>query len=211
MALWECARSPGSGQVAAHEYETIGHVISGRVELRLEDETTLLGPGDSWRVPEGVAHSYTVMEPLRAVVCRSRPPNTEGENSRFDGRADSDPLFGIIAFVGLVVAGVVRVLAGKGRTGEWEWVFWLLLACSVAAAVTVFLVGRFSGGDEGATTPSPAATTRSSPSSTATSPSWAGLTSTPTTGTTTGTTRTTRAGPTVGASLTLLTTTFRLT
>lgn len=51
----------------ANDYETLGFVVSGRVELVFEDETLELGPGDSYLVPRGKQHTYRVRETLNAV------------------------------------------------------------------------------------------------------------------------------------------------
>ena len=73
MRLWE-NQPPGEPKPeAAREYETVGYVISGSAELRLEGETVPLGPGDSWTVPKGASHTYNILEPFTAVEATSPP------------------------------------------------------------------------------------------------------------------------------------------
>ena len=53
MRLWE-QEPPGEAKASARrDYETVGYVIAGRAELRLEGQTLTLAPGDSWTVPKG--------------------------------------------------------------------------------------------------------------------------------------------------------------
>jgi quercetin dioxygenase-like cupin family protein len=48
----------------SRDYETVGYVISGRAKLDLEGQTLNLKAGDSWLVPAGTMHYYTVIEPV---------------------------------------------------------------------------------------------------------------------------------------------------
>jgi quercetin dioxygenase-like cupin family protein len=49
------------------DYETVGYVISGSAKLELEGQTLVLKRGDSWLVPAGAMHQYTILEPFTAV------------------------------------------------------------------------------------------------------------------------------------------------
>lgn len=73
MRIWEkeppCEKKPESKR----DYETVGFVLEGKAELHLEGQTVLLEPGDSWVVPEGASHSYTILEPFTAVESTSPP------------------------------------------------------------------------------------------------------------------------------------------
>ena len=73
MRLWETEQAGDPKPEAAREYETVGYVLSGRAELRLEGETILLAPGDSWTVPKGASHTYNILEPFTAVEATSPP------------------------------------------------------------------------------------------------------------------------------------------
>ncbi len=73
MRLWENEQPGHPKPEAAREYETVGYVLSGRAELRLEGETVPLAPGDSWTVPKGASHTYNILEPFTAVEATSPP------------------------------------------------------------------------------------------------------------------------------------------
>jgi len=78
MRLWD--EQPGDGEqksAAARNYEVVGYVLSGKAELTLEGKTIALEPGTSWTVPEGVEHSYKVIEPFRAV--EATHPSARGD------------------------------------------------------------------------------------------------------------------------------------
>jgi quercetin dioxygenase-like cupin family protein len=62
------------------EYETVGFVIAGRAELELEGQRVLLEPGDSWVVPKGAAHTYTILEPFTAVEATYPPSYMHGRD-----------------------------------------------------------------------------------------------------------------------------------
>ena len=46
----------------SHPHEQMGMMISGRLEFTVDDTTRVLGPGDIWRIPGGVAHSVRALE-----------------------------------------------------------------------------------------------------------------------------------------------------
>lgn len=73
MRLW--LQEPG-GKVKSptiREYETVGYVISGSARLELEGQTLHLKAGDSWLVPAGAAHHYTIVEPFTAIEATAPP------------------------------------------------------------------------------------------------------------------------------------------
>jgi len=73
MRLWENAQ-PGAAEAATQRaYETVGYVITGRAELHLEGQMVLLEPGDSWVVPKGSSHAYTILEAFTAVEATTPP------------------------------------------------------------------------------------------------------------------------------------------
>lgn len=73
MRLWEAEQPGEPKEPRRRDYETIGYVIAGRAELRIEGQVVLLEPGDSWVVPRGSSHAYTILEPFTAVEV-SHPP-----------------------------------------------------------------------------------------------------------------------------------------
>jgi len=80
MRLWD-GQEPGDPEPeAARPYETVGYVIGGRAELRLEGETIPLAAGDSWTVPKGASHTYVILEPFTAVEATSPPAEVQGRD-----------------------------------------------------------------------------------------------------------------------------------
>jgi quercetin dioxygenase-like cupin family protein len=83
MRLWE--EDPGEPEtLPARAYETVGFVISGRAELRIQGQTLVLAAGDSWVVPMGVEHGYHVLEPFVAVEATSPPAEVRGRDAAPD-------------------------------------------------------------------------------------------------------------------------------
>ena len=80
MRLW--VLEPGSKIEAAtsREYETVGYVISGRAKLELEGQTLNLKVGDSWLVPAGATHEYTITQPFTAVEATAPPAEVHGRD-----------------------------------------------------------------------------------------------------------------------------------
>jgi quercetin dioxygenase-like cupin family protein len=80
MRLWE-NEPPNDGEPEhARDYEVVGYVLHGRAELRIEGQTLLLEPGDSWTVPRGARHAYRVLEPFTAVEATSPPAAVHGRD-----------------------------------------------------------------------------------------------------------------------------------
>jgi quercetin dioxygenase-like cupin family protein len=80
MRLWDL--EPG-GEVktpTSREYETVGYVISGSARLELEGQTLNLKAGDSWLVPAGAMHKYTILEPFTAVEATAPPAEVHGRD-----------------------------------------------------------------------------------------------------------------------------------
>jgi quercetin dioxygenase-like cupin family protein len=81
MRLW--IDEPGGKLKAptAREYETVGYVISGSAQLDLEGQTLNLKRGDSWLVPAGAMHQYTIIEPFTAVEATAPPAEVHGRDT----------------------------------------------------------------------------------------------------------------------------------
>jgi quercetin dioxygenase-like cupin family protein len=80
MRLWE-DEAPGEAKpVSTRAYETVGYVIRGRAVLEIEGQTVKLEPGDSWVVPKGAHHTYTILEPFTAVEATYPPSQTHGRD-----------------------------------------------------------------------------------------------------------------------------------
>jgi quercetin dioxygenase-like cupin family protein len=80
MRLWDAEPGAQEKGPSVREYETVGYVISGRAELRLEGQTVILEPGDSWLVPQGAEHSYVIREPFTAIEATTPPAQVHGRN-----------------------------------------------------------------------------------------------------------------------------------
>jgi quercetin dioxygenase-like cupin family protein len=80
MRLW--GLKPGAELKAPtrRDYETVGYVISGRARLDLEGQTISLKPGDSWLVPAGAMHQYTIIEAFTAVEATAPPAEVHGRD-----------------------------------------------------------------------------------------------------------------------------------
>src|SRR6476469_3612693 len=72
MRLW--SDEAGGKALTARDHETVGYVISGRAKLELEGQTLNLKAGDSWLVPAGAMHRYTIIEPLYSCGGDRAPP-----------------------------------------------------------------------------------------------------------------------------------------
>jgi quercetin dioxygenase-like cupin family protein len=82
MRLWEKEPAQENKPESRRDYETVGYVIAGRAELRLEGQTVLLEEGDSWVVPKGASHTYKILEPFTAVEATSPPAHAHGRDER---------------------------------------------------------------------------------------------------------------------------------
>src|SRR4026208_647293 len=81
MRLW--IDEPG-GKLKApptRVYETVGYVISGSAKLDLEGQTLNLKAGDSWLVPAGASHQYTIIEPFTAIEATAPPAEVHGRDT----------------------------------------------------------------------------------------------------------------------------------
>jgi quercetin dioxygenase-like cupin family protein len=80
MRLWDLEPGSEVKHSTNRDYETVGYVISGSAKLELEGQTLLLKEGDSWLVPAGAAHKYTVTEHFKAIEATAPP--SRGSRSR---------------------------------------------------------------------------------------------------------------------------------
>ncbi len=90
MRLWEKEPSEQVKPETTRDYETVGYVLDGRAELRVEGQTVRLEKGDSWVVPKGARHTYRVLEHFRAVEATHPPAHAHGrDEGRGGGRASA--------------------------------------------------------------------------------------------------------------------------
>ena len=80
MRLWDNEPPNEPKPEQAREYETVGYVIGGKAELHAEGKVVELEPGDSWIVPQGVSHTYKIIEPFTAVEATSPPARVDDKD-----------------------------------------------------------------------------------------------------------------------------------
>lgn len=80
MRMWRNEQPTTEKPRHAHEYETVGYVVSGRAELEIEGQTIRLEPGDSWLVPAGATHTYRILEPFTAIEATAPPAQVHGRD-----------------------------------------------------------------------------------------------------------------------------------
>lgn len=80
MRMWKNEQPAEPKAATSREYETVGYVISGRAELQLEGQMVLLEPGDSWVVPNGASHTYTILESFSAIEATYPPAHVHGRD-----------------------------------------------------------------------------------------------------------------------------------
>jgi quercetin dioxygenase-like cupin family protein len=81
MRLWTGEPGGKLKSPTTREYETVGYVISGKAKLELEGQVLQLKAGDSWLVPAGAAHHYTILEPFTAVEATAPPAEVHGRDA----------------------------------------------------------------------------------------------------------------------------------
>jgi quercetin dioxygenase-like cupin family protein len=80
MRLW---RDEEPGLPSSHtrrDYEVIGFVLKGRARLEIEGQVMLLNAGDSYVVPRGALHKYTILETFSAVEATSPPAHVHARD-----------------------------------------------------------------------------------------------------------------------------------
>lgn len=60
-------------QSTCRQYETVGYLISGQMEIEIDGQCATLKPGDSWLVPAGASHHYRIIENIVAIEATSPP------------------------------------------------------------------------------------------------------------------------------------------
>jgi quercetin dioxygenase-like cupin family protein len=60
----------------AHPHEQVGYVASGKVRITVDNESYVLGPGDSYHAPSGVQHEAQVLQKA-IVVDTFNPPRDD--------------------------------------------------------------------------------------------------------------------------------------
>ena len=73
LRQWEESAGETMDQPTMREYETVGYVLKGEMELDLNGQIAHLSAGDSWLVPAGAPHRYTITQDLVAIEATSPP------------------------------------------------------------------------------------------------------------------------------------------
>ncbi|HEX9952848.1 MAG TPA: cupin domain-containing protein [Rubricoccaceae bacterium] len=79
MRLWE-EPAGDAGEPHTRDYETVGYVISGAVEIHVSGDVITCRAGDSYLVPDGAERQYVVVEDLVAVEATSPPAEVHGRD-----------------------------------------------------------------------------------------------------------------------------------
>ena len=74
LRVWRDEEPTDEKAAERRPYETLGYVVSGKVDLTVDGKTTALGAGDSYIVPKGAEHRYVVRERLTAVEAIAPAP-----------------------------------------------------------------------------------------------------------------------------------------
>jgi quercetin dioxygenase-like cupin family protein len=80
MRLWRTGPQDAEKAPSRREYETVGYVLEGSADLKIEGQRIRLEPGDSWLVPPGAEHRYVALEPFVAVEATAPPAQVHGRD-----------------------------------------------------------------------------------------------------------------------------------
>jgi quercetin dioxygenase-like cupin family protein len=80
MRLWDEEPGTAKKEPVARDYEVVGFVLEGSAELELEGQTVSLKTGDSWVVPKGAKHTYSIKEHFKAVEATHPPAELHGRD-----------------------------------------------------------------------------------------------------------------------------------
>src|SRR5262245_18298421 len=81
MRLWRDEPEGKLKEPTKRDYQTVGYVLSGHARLELEGQTVDLKQGDSWLVPAGATHQYTIIAPFTAVEATAPPAEVHGRDT----------------------------------------------------------------------------------------------------------------------------------
>ena len=80
MRLWDETENSSKEGSIARDYETVGYVLEGTAELDIEGQKLVLAAGDSWVVPKGAKHAYTIKEHFKALEATHPPAQVHGRD-----------------------------------------------------------------------------------------------------------------------------------
>ena len=61
MQLCYICLSPGVTTYHSHPHEQMGYILSGKVELTIDDEKKICGPGEAYYIPSNIRHGFKVL------------------------------------------------------------------------------------------------------------------------------------------------------
>ncbi len=67
LRVWRDEEPTTDKPEETREYETLGFIVSGKVDLTVAGNTSSLSAGDTYTVPKNAPHRYVVRERLTAV------------------------------------------------------------------------------------------------------------------------------------------------
>ena len=70
-----------------HDFEQIGYIISGELEMTFAGDTFVLGPGDCYLVPRGLQHDVTALSGQAKTVLIS---SLAGDDHNHDEHGDDE-------------------------------------------------------------------------------------------------------------------------
>ena len=74
LRRWDESRgNEQASEPHTREYETVGYLLSGKLEIEVDGQKGTLHPGDSWLVPARASHRYRVLEDIVAIEATSPP------------------------------------------------------------------------------------------------------------------------------------------
>lgn len=75
LRRWEEAAGE-AGDLHTREYETVGTVVEGRLEVTVDGATRTVGAGEGYVVAAGAERRYRVLDDLVAIEATSPPAGT---------------------------------------------------------------------------------------------------------------------------------------
>ena len=71
-------------EMRSRQYETVGYVVSGILEIDLDGQTAQCVAGDSWMVPKGAPHRYRIIDSVVAIEATSSPARFNDRDKAID-------------------------------------------------------------------------------------------------------------------------------
>lgn len=72
MRVWN-EPAGDQGESSSRDYEIVGYLQQGELEVTIEGKKTHLITGDSWTIPQGASHQYKIVKDIVAIEATSPP------------------------------------------------------------------------------------------------------------------------------------------